>query len=243
MEIRHERTNTVYRVLIYTDVLLEDFIFNNPNCICSSKNKWMVMYHNIEYSMKMSTAKGTLKPGIIILFFTKITSIEYFNPEFERLFGAIPIPSNITLINMVEKYYTPCRDIYFDGVYDALDGDNDIMVVMHKKKKSSTIPKVLKYSLQEKLNVDDGYDSGDVATQHDTNPPNDTGDDPQLSMDLQRFCALKIRPFPLESKVTIEVFDSGTLNVAGINNDVIFSKVTSYINTKLLPILIANSNI
>jgi len=231
--VEHVRSSTVYRILIYTNVLLEDFIMNHPNCICSSRNKWMVMYHNVEYSMKMSIAKGTRQPGIIILFFTKLTSIEHFFPEFQRLFGSTPIPSNITLVNIVEKYYCPVSNIYFDGVYDELDKNDDIMVTMSKRRSvTPSYPKILKYSIQEK------------KEEHDmTSLNDDDGKDPQLSMDLQRFCALKIRPFPLESKVTIEVFDSGVLNVAGINPASMLDKVTKYINDTLLPILVDNSNI
>lgn len=231
----------VYRFIVYTDITLRQFLFNNPMCICPFKNKWRVTYHGLDYSMNIFVAKKLSRPGLVCMVFAKQKPLDEFYPEFERLFGSRPDPKNITVVNRVEKFYTPYSNIDFEGLYDDLDKSNDIekfFIVNHAKNKSKAaikpVVKIPSYVEQEfgheqsprVLNVDDDIDSID----------------PHLSMDLQKFCAIMIAPFPEESNVMIEVFASGVLNVAGIPSEDYFHRIKRFVEEKLAPLLENNSS-
>lgn len=231
----------VNRVVIYTDITLEDLVFNTPNCICSYKNNWRATIHRKEFSMNVFSAKDLQKPGVVCMMFTKNENIEYFFPEFEKLFGARPELNNITFINRVEKFYTPYKNIYFEGLYDDLDKSDDInhfFIVDHAKKgKEKTRPgKIPSYIQQENGNNRNKKPRIQIE---DTEMKNIN---PHLSMDLQRFCAMIVQPFPEEANAKIEIFDSGVLNVAGIPSNEYFYRIKKFIEEKLAPLLAKNSD-
>lgn len=242
----------VYRFIIYTDMTLKKFIFNNPNCICTFKNRWRCTYHGLDYSMNVFIAKKLPVPAIVCIVFSKPKPMEEFFPEFERLFGTRPQYKDITYINRVEKFYTPYHGLDFESLYDDLDKSSDIstfFIVEHNKKekkvKTGKPGKILSYSQVSKYNDDDDSDYEESAKP----PPrvNMSGGvgmddiDPRLSMDLQRFCAMMVQPFPNESNVMIEIFSSGVLNVAGIPDEEYFKRIKKFIEEKLAPILKNNS--
>jgi hypothetical protein len=189
--------------------------------------------------MNVFIAKKLHVPGVVCMVFSKPKPMEQFFPEFKRLFGNVPRVEDITFVNRVEKFYTPWKNLDFEGLYDDLDKSSDItsfFIITHKKGKVATKPaKIPSYC---ENNVDD--DDSDCETV----PPPPTSnlvEDPQLSMNLQRFCAMMICPFPSESNVMIEVFASGVLNVAGIPNEEYFLRIKQFIEIKLAPILSNNS--
>lgn len=248
--ITHKTSILVYRFIVYTEMTLKQFIFNNPNCICTFKNKWRCTFHASDYSMNVFVAKKLERPAIVCMVFSKPKPLEEFYPQFERLFGARPDPKNITFVNRVEKFYTPYKDLDFEGLYDTLDQCNDInaFYVMDHKNKSKDIVskpgKIPSYSSVCYENNEDDSDFEDNKLPPRVNMSGGNGMDnnePLLSMDLQRFCAFNIQPFPKESNVMIEVFASGILNVAGIPSEEYFQRIKKFINEILGPILKQNS--
>jgi hypothetical protein len=205
--------------------------------------------------MNVFVAKKLPKPAVVCMVFSKPKPIEEFFPEFERLFGARPDVNNITFINRVEKFYTPYNNLDFEGLYDDLDQSGDIstfFIIDHSKKKDRVVKssgpgKIPSYSQQVN---DDGYDSDDSSINRVELPPrvNMSGGegmdniDPLLSMDLQRFCAMMVQPFPDESNVMIEIFASGVLNVAGIPTEEYFQRIKKFVEEKLAPLLEKNSS-
>lgn len=239
--IRTETSIIVYRFVVYTDISLKQFIFNQPNCICTFKNKWRVTYHGIDYSMNIFMAKKLSKPAMVCMVFSKPKPIENFFPEFEKLFGARPDINNITFINRVEKFYTNFTELDFEGLYEDLDNSTDIstfFIIDHSKKKeksiikSSRLAKIPSYSEKPADSDETPVIVGNCLDNVD----------PHLSMDLQRFCAMIVQPFPEESNVTIEIFASGVLNVAGIPSEDYFQRIKQFIEEKLAPLLEKNSS-
>lgn len=242
--IPNKTSTLVYRVVVYTDITLEQFIFNTPNCICTYKNRWRCTYHGPNYSMNVFTAKDIGRNGVVCMFFTKTDDMETFFPEFKRLFGAEPLPENITFINRVEKFYTPYREIYFDGLYDDLDHTEDIgefFIIQHgakKKKEPKKLPAKIPSYVQQLNSEEVDEDDSDMEHQPASKKLKHSDDfKPHLSMDLQRFCAMMVQPFPEESNVKIEIFDSGVLNVAGIPSQEYFERIKKFIDDKLVPLL------
>lgn len=238
---RTETSIIVYRFVVYTDITLKQFIFNQPNCICTFKNKWRVTYHGADYSMNIFMAKKLSRPAMVCMVFSKPKPMEEFFPEFERLFGNSPDINNITFINRVEKFYTPYGNLDFEGLYDDLDQSGDIstfFIIDHGKKGGNKVrggpAKIPSYA-----QVADDYEEktrgGSIIAEMDTS-------DPRLSMDLQRFCAMMVMPFPDESNVMIEIFASGVLNVAGIPTEEYFERIKNFVGEKLMPLLEKNSN-
>lgn len=250
--ITNKTSTLVYRIVVFTEMTLEQFIFNTPNCICTLKNRWRCTYHGYDYSMNVFSAKDIGRPGVVCMFFTKPKPLESFFPEFERLFGAAPLPENITFINRVEKFYTPYKDIYFDGLYDDLDQRDDIgefFIINHKKNKvKQNKPEKIPSYVQQVADNSYTEDDDDDVIRLSKQPRIVINDHkmehvkPHLSMDLQRFCAMMVQPFPEESNVKIEIFDSGVLNVAGIPSEEYFERIKTFIEIKLAPLLEKNSS-
>lgn len=234
--INTETSIMVYRIVLHIELSLKQFIFNNPNCICTCKNKWRCTYHGSNYSMNIFIAKKLKTPAIVCMLFTKPTNVESFFPEFKRLFGASPDLRDITFVNRVEKIYTPFNNVYLEGLYEDLNTCGDIktfFILDHKNKKKEAKQKrqdkILKYEDQERLHR---YKQEPTVTEVDQNES-----EPLVVMDLQRFCALMVQPFPHESNVMIEIFTTGVLNAAGIPNEEYFSKIKHFVQEKLLPLM------
>jgi hypothetical protein len=245
--ITHKTSILVYRLIVYTDVTLKQFIFNNPNCICTLKNQWRCTYHASDYSMNVFVAKKLSTPAIVCMVFSKPKPIDDFGPEFERLFGARPDPKNITLVNRVEKFYTPYKELNFEGLYDDLDKCSDIgtfYIVDHSKTKNKSNGKpgkIPSYSHECYVDID-----SEESNKPEPRVNMEAGDgmdniEPLLSMNLQRFCAMMVQPFPNESNVMIEIFASGVLNVAGIPTEEYFQRIKKFITEELAPLLKNNA--
>ena len=218
--ITNETTIKVYRFLIYTDITLRNFAMNNHNCTLLSKSSWRCTYHAKQYSMNIFNARKVDKPALIYIVFTKKLEKEYFKDEFITLFDNCYDESTFSLINWVEKYYTNVNDVDFEELYSTLDS---------------------KCKVQKKTNGKHNKES--IATYNQCGDANNDinefneNQDALLSLNVQKFSALIIQPFPDNSNIRLEVFNSGVINVAGILSVSTFAKIDNYIKLTLFPLM------
>lgn len=197
--IRHTSI-IVYRVNVKTRVTLDEFMFSTMNCICCPGSEWRCTYQGKEYSMNVFTSKYNIGE-LVCMVFTKKEMNERILNDFQDKFDYYPLPTDITLINRVEKFYTPVSCINLYDLYEQLDCGDDI-------------------------------DTFFVTTGKKSEKGNNTH---RISMDLQCFCAIKVQPFPKESNITIEIFASGVLNVAGVMDNELLARTSDFITNEVLP--------
>lgn len=85
------------------------------------------------------------------------------------------------------------------------------------------------YTPFDDIMLEDLYDEMDAMEWGDSRP--------SMSMNLQKFCALHIRPFHPSTNLTISTFANGNLNVTGITSPELFDMLLVFITTKLYPLM------
>lgn len=191
LEMSHVTSMFVYRVYISTPLTAGEFIFRTANCTAESGTDWRCTKYDEAYTMNMLVANDRkfADHALTCLFFTKKSDMDWLRDVCQELFDARPELEHISLINWVEKFYTPFKMVMLEDLYGDLDG----------------------------LEVD--------------------GEPVSLSMNLQKFCALQIRPFGRRHKLTISTFSNGKLNVTGITSRALFDRLLHFILNTLYPLL------
>lgn len=240
--IRTETSLKLYRFIIRVNITLDEFAHTHRNCVLSVSSDWRCTYYEKAFTMNIFDAKKLPYPALVCMVFTMTMESDAFIPVFESLFGVTKEDiDKPTLVNWVEKYYTPHKPLDLEGLFLSL---NSLASVSLKVKGRKQKPRVLPSYDVHKSEELEGYDSdynnrraNQFAKSLTLSTKEDDGSSPALSMDQQSFCALVVHPFPEATHLAIEVFSSGVLNVAGIPTDEIFEHLTHYVNTKLGPLM------
>jgi hypothetical protein len=145
------------------------------------------------------------------------------------MFGATA--DDLVCVNRVEKFYfnkVLCLTTLFMQLDELRNANNDAFKITTKQPPTQT--KRHKLPRYNQKFDDDVKRNSYVITES-------TGDNANVMIDQQRFSALILHPFPLESSVKIEIYATGVLNVAGSPSNEYFERIKSYINNDLNPIL------
>ena len=245
VDVEHKLSVTLHRFIINTSIKLEDFALTTPNCVLTGESAWRCTYYGRDFTSNIFIAKKLPYYALVAMSFSKNKSFEDYKKDFGGLFKRDPNVTlqNFTLINWVEKFYTPFNHVSLTQLESLLYVDDDDIFIKKLKKGvkggNKNKPEKIKSYDQD---GDNGYDS-DL-----TSPPpskkqrvaigNDDGKSPKVDMDQQKFSALAVHPFPKESNFVIEVYATGKLNVAGIPTEEYFNeRVKPYINGKLYDLL------
>lgn len=239
--MRHETSTVVYTVHVRTEMRLRDFTLCTPNCVCSPSTPWRCTHYGEDYVMNVFASKLMLPDrAFICVIFTKPREYAWFLQEFLRLMNTRPDPNNIRCTNRVEKFFFPHGNVLLEDMHADMvrTGATSTRVARRRAPPPSRVKKMPAYA---RAALAATYDSDDSDL---TRPPGGAQEqelellpEPLVTLNLQRFCALIIKPFREPSHITIEVFSSGVLNVAGITSDAGFDSVRRYIMTTIRPLL------
>lgn len=232
-----ETSVRVYRCLIPCNVNLIDFACKTPNCVMVPKSPWRCTYHGEFFSTNIFYAKQIDICAVVAILFTQTCPEDKIKRILSELLDSGVNDIELTLINWVEKCHTPFKDIMLDTLYDELNNAGDSMDhIFHLKKKNNktSAKKVSKKRVRgyarDFYKMIDHVDDEDATT-------TSTQNNPHLDMNMEKFGALILKPFPHETNMTIEVYPSGILNVTGINDQETFERVKDYIrNTLYVPL-------
>ena len=240
-EIEHKLSVTLHRFIINTKTKLDEFAFNTPNCVLTN-DSWRCTYYGKDFTSNIFIAKKLPHYALVAMSFSKNKSFESYKRDFKELFKNDPNVTlqDYTLINWVEKFYTPYKNLSLTKLETVLYNDDDDIFI-NKIKKKGRAPKkkpdkIKSYDMVDELNGNDSdfTDEYKRARKRRIVIGDDDGESPKVNMDQQKFSALALHPFPKESNFVIEVYSSGTLNVAGIPNEEYFNgRIKPYINGKL----------
>lgn len=246
-EIEHKLSVTVHRFIINTKMKLEEIAFSTPNCVISNESPWRCTYYGKDFTSNIFIAKKLPYYALVAMSFSKNKSFDSYKEDYKKLLKADPNVTlqDFTLINWVEKFYTPYNSLSLNTLETILyKDDEDIFISKIKKKgrQAKVKPDKIK-SYDQVTNDDDGNDS-DYTDEYRKSKKrkitigDDDGKSPKVNMDQQKFSALAVHPFPKESNFVIEVYTTGKLNVAGIPNEEYFNeRVKPYINGKFASFL------
>jgi len=179
--------------------------------------------------MNIFQAKQIPVPALVVLIFVKKATRETILHDIGALFNTRVDNEQLCLINWVEKFHTPFKNIFLDTLYEQLNGESDLDHIFHLKKNSVG-------KKQEVVDYVSTFYNKKTETVS-TNGPSCA----QLEMDIQRFGALIIKPFPNDSNLTIEIYPSGIINATGINDENMFARLKEYIELKLFRSLAISS--
>lgn len=238
-EIEHKLSVTLHRFIINTTLKLDEFAFSTPNCVLTQESSWRCTYYGRDFTSNIFIAKKLPKYALVAMSFSKNKTFEDYKNDFKNLFKNDPNTSleDFTLINWVEKFYTPFKSLSLTKLESLLYVDDEDVFITKINKKGRDSKKPLKIKSYDQINGCDGYDSDfteSARKKQKIEIGDDDGGSPKINMDQQKFSALALHPFPKESNFVIEIYSTGKLNVAGIPNEEYFKKrIKPYINGKL----------
>lgn len=244
-EFEHKLSVTLHRFIINTKLKLVDFAFSTPNCVLTKESPWRCTYYGKDFTSNIFIAKKLPSYALVAMSFSKNKSFEEYQQIFKQMFSKDPSVTltKFTLINWVEKFYTPYKMISLTKLLETLlemgemDEGNDEFIKKIKNKNKEQKPCRIK-SYDQTIANNDGYDSDNVIKKKKKLSVEDDGSCPRFDMDQQKFSALPLYPFPKESNVVIEIYSTGKLNVAGIPDQEFFdNKIKPYINGRLSDLL------
>lgn len=225
--IPHNLSVTVHRFIINTSQNLEDFALKTKNCVLTNESDWRCTYYGVDFTSNIFIAKKLSYYALVSMSFSKNKTLEEYQEAYRKIFGEDVTLQDFTLINRVDKFYTPFKSLDLEKLESILSGDDkDIFIKMMKKKGPIARPdKIKSYHMNDNKR-------GQI------NINKENSDSPAVNMDQQRFSALSLKPFPQESNFTIEVFTSGNLNVAGVpGEEYLLNRIVPYVNDKLVNML------
>jgi hypothetical protein len=241
MSVPHSLSVTLHRFVIRTNCTLDEFALNTVNCVLTNESGWRCTHYGTDFTSNVFVASKLPYYALVAMSFSKQKSFETYKEYFKVLFGEDTVLQDFTLINWVEKFYTPCNNISLTKLESMFIDGNDGAFIKRVTRKKKNDVKVRVKPGKIKSYANNGYISDDS----DFTPElprisigTDDGTAPTVNMDQQKFSALSIYPYPKESNFVIEVFATGNLNVAGIPDANYFEeRVIPYINNKLMTCL------
>ena len=239
VDVPHKLSVTLHRFIINTSIKLEDFALQTPNCVLTGESAWRCTYYGKDFTSNIFIAKKLPYYALVAMSFSKNKNFDSYKEDFAELFKKDPSVNleNFTLINWVEKFYTPFHHVSLNKLESLLYVDDDDIFIKKLKKGGG------KGSKKKPAKIKSYDQEGGNAYDSDLEPSNkkrrieignDDGNSPRVNMDQMRYSALALHPFPQESNFVIEIYSTGKLNVAGIpNEDYFHERVKPYINGKL----------